>query len=165
MAAAEAARDSMIDMSRKTTDSILVVFFVSGFCGLIYESVWAHYVKLMLGHAAYAQTLVLVVFIGGLALGSWLCARVAERIRNPLRLYALVEAAIGLMALAFHAVFVSAVDWGYASLLPATCEQASTFCAGQWMLSAVLLAPQSILLGMTFPLMSSAVVRLADSQP
>jgi hypothetical protein len=50
---------------------------VSGSSGLIYESVWSHYVKLFLGHAAYAQTLVLVVFVGGLALGSWLCARFA----------------------------------------------------------------------------------------
>ena len=52
---------------RRGTDTVLLIFFVSGFCGLIYESVWAHYVKLMLGHAAYAQTLVLVVFIGGSA--------------------------------------------------------------------------------------------------
>jgi len=151
--------------TQRRTELVFVIFFFSGLAGLIYESVWSHYVKLFLGHAAYAQTLVLVVFIGGLALGSWLCARVAERIRNPLRLYALVEAAIGLMALAFHAVFVSAVDWGYASLLPATCEQASTFCAGQWTLSALLLAPQSILLGATFPLVSSAVLRMSAEHP
>ena len=133
--------------------------------GLIYESVWSHYVKLFLGHAAYAQTLVLVVFIGGLALGAWLCARMAERLRNPLRTYGLVEGATGLLALAFHAVFVLATDWGYAVLLPATCEQASAFCPGQWLLAALLLLPQSILLGMTFPLMSSAVLRLDTSQP
>src|SRR5947199_10831995 len=96
---------------------LLVVFFVSGFSGLIYESVWAHYVKLMLGHAAYAQTLVLVVFIGGLALGSWLCARVAERIRNPLLAYAIIEATIGLFALAFHRIFIVAMTWGSDSLL------------------------------------------------
>ena len=39
------------------------LFFVSGFCGLIYESIWSHYLKLFLGHAAYAQSVVLVVFI------------------------------------------------------------------------------------------------------
>ncbi len=150
----------MIDVSRKTTDSILCIFFVSGFCGLIYESVWAHYVKLMLGHAAYAQTLVLVVFIGGLALGSWLCARVAERIRNPLLGYALIEGAIGLFALGFHSIFLAAMNWGYDELLPHACDQASTFCGPQWGLAAALLLPQSILLGMTFPLASSAVLRV-----
>ncbi len=90
---------------RKRIDLLLVVFFVSGFSGLIYESVWSHYVKLFLGHAAYAQTLVLVVFIGGLALGAWLVSRVAERLRNPLRLYAIVELATGLLGLMFHGIF------------------------------------------------------------
>ena len=146
-------------------DPLFLLFFVSGFSGLIYESVWSHYVKLFLGHAAYAQTLVLVVFIGGLAVGAALCARVAERIRNPLRAYAWIEGAIGLLALVFHAAFVGLTDWGYASLLPATCEQVSAFCASQWLLAAALLLPQSVLLGMTFPLMSSAVLRADPAQP
>jgi len=115
----------MLKVARRPTDVVLFIFFISGLCGLIYESVWAHYVKLMLGHAAYAQTLVLVVFIGGLALGSWLCARVAERIRNPLMGYALIEGAIGLFALAFHWIFNRAMDWSYDMLLPAACEQAT----------------------------------------
>jgi predicted membrane-bound spermidine synthase len=150
---------------RTRADPLFVLFFISGVSGLIYESVWSHYVKLFLGHAAYAQTLVLVVFIGGLALGSWLCSRRAATIRNPLRAYAIVEGAIGLAALVFHPIFVATVDWGYATLLPATCEQASAFCAGQWGLSALLLAPQSILLGATFPLMSSAVIRMNEAHP
>lgn len=149
----------------RRSDPIFVLFFLSGFSGLIYESVWSHYVKLFLGSAAYAQTLVLVVFVGGLALGAWLCARIAERLRNPLRLYAIVEAVIGLFALAFHSVFVAAVDWGYATLLPAACDPGASFCAAQWLLSAALLAPQSILLGATFPLVCSAALRLGPDQP
>lgn len=38
--------------------SLLVLFLVfaaSGFSGLIDEPLWTHYLKLMLGHAAYAQ--------------------------------------------------------------------------------------------------------------
>ena len=38
--------------------AILLLFTASGFAGLIYESIWSHYLKLFLGHAAYAQTLV-----------------------------------------------------------------------------------------------------------
>jgi predicted membrane-bound spermidine synthase len=151
-------------MTRKA-DPIFLLFFVSGFGGLIYEAVWTHYVKLFLGHAAYAQTLVLVVFIGGLALGAWLCARFAERLRNPLRLYAMVEGAIGLISLVFHPIFIAATDWGYASLLPTACEQATSFCLPQWTLSALLLLPQSVLLGATFPLVSSAVLRTDSTQP
>ena len=38
--------------------ALLLVFTLSGFSGLIYESVWTHYLRLFLGHAAYAQSLV-----------------------------------------------------------------------------------------------------------
>ena len=34
-----------------------LMFTVSGFAGLIYESIWSHYLKLFLGHAAYAPSL------------------------------------------------------------------------------------------------------------
>jgi hypothetical protein len=51
------------------------LFTASGFAGLIYESLWTHYLKLFLGHAAYAQSLVLVVFMGGMAGGAAICAR------------------------------------------------------------------------------------------
>src|SRR5258708_26336529 len=89
---------------KKRTDPILFIFFLSGFSGLIYESVWTHYLRSFVGHAAYAQTLVLGVFIGGLALGSWLFARVAEKGGNPLRAYAAVQRAIGGVALGFHPI-------------------------------------------------------------
>ena len=52
-------------ISRRT---LFTIFTLSGFSGLIYESIWSHYLKLFLGHAAYAQTLVLTVFMGGMAL-------------------------------------------------------------------------------------------------
>ena len=149
---------------KRRTDALFLVFFVSGFAGLIYQSIWSHYAKLFLGHAAYAQTLVLVVFIGGLAVGAWLCSRVAARVHNPLRVYALVELAIGLMAVVSHPVFVATIDWSFASLLPSACDQASAFCPAQWLLTAALLTPQSILLGATFPLVSSAVLRIEGTQ-
>ena len=46
-----------------------VLFMVSGFSGLVYESIWSHYLRLFLGHAAYAQTLVLAILMGGMPLG------------------------------------------------------------------------------------------------
>lgn len=143
---------------------LFALFFLSGFCGLIYESIWSHYLKLFLGHAAYAQTVVLAVFIGGMAVGAWLCGRFAPRIRNPLLVYAAVEFAIGLCAVAFHQVFVGTTDWAYSVLLPATCS-AEAWCLSSWILAAALILPQSILLGTTFPLMTSGILRAAPQDP
>ena len=134
------------------------LFIVSGFAGLIYESVWTHYLKLYLGHAAYAQSLVLIVFMGGMALGAALCARLSTRVRNPLAAYAAIEAAIGVCALVFHELFVAATDWSYATLLPALAVDWLALAA-KLALSCALILPQSVLLGATFPLMSAGLVR------
>jgi len=135
-----------------------VLFIASGFAGLIYESIWTQYLKLFLGHAAYAQSLVLAVFMGGMAAGAAFCARRSARLANPLAAYALVEAVVGLAALAFHPAFVALTDWSYASLLPAA--------GGEWLalaaklgVACLLILPQSVLLGMTFPLMSAGLAR------
>src|SRR3954463_6299453 len=95
-----------------------VLFTVSGFAGLIYESIWTQYLKLFLGHAAYAQSLVLAVFMGGMAAGAAWCARFSSRRAQPLVAYALVEAIIGIAALAFHPIFVALTDWSFNAVLP-----------------------------------------------
>jgi spermidine synthase len=135
-----------------------VLFTVSGFAGLIYESVWTHYLKLFLGHAAYAQSLVLAVFMGGMAAGAAYCGRRSARLANPLALYALVEALVGVAALAFHPVFVGVTDWSYDSLLPGLGNEWLALGA-KLAVSCLLILPQSVLLGMTFPLMSAGLAR------
>ena len=54
---------------------VLGLFVLSGFAGLVYQALWSHYLGLVLGHAAYAQSLVLAIFMGGMAAGAWLAAR------------------------------------------------------------------------------------------
>jgi spermidine synthase len=147
--------------------SISVFFFlfaVSGFSGLIYESIWTHYLKLFLGHAAYAQTLVLAIFMGGMAIGSWVCSVWSLRWRNLLLGYALAEGIVGLIALAFHSVFVALLDLSYDTVIPQLGSPA-LLDAFKWVLSALTILPQSILLGMTFPLMSSGIVRRFPERP
>jgi len=140
------------------------LFIVSGFAGLIYESIWAQYLKLFLGHAAYAQSLVLAVFMGGMAVGAAAAGRFSERLVNPLLVYARVEAMIGLLALAFHSLFVALTDWSYAWLLPSLGNEALVL-AGKLGVACLLIVPQSVLLGMTFPLMSAGLARAQPRAP
>lgn len=139
-----------------------LIFFASGFAGLIYESIWTHYLKLFLGHAAYAQTLVLGIFMGGMAIGAALAAGRTARLARPLRLYAGVEALIGLLAIGFHPVFTHALDAFYALALAGGVSGAA-LPALKWGLAALLILPQSILLGATFPLFAAAATRRVDA--
>lgn len=137
---------------------LLCVFVLSGFAGLIYQSIWSHYLGLFLGHAAYAQALVLAIFMGGMALGASLVARAGLRWRNLIRTYALIEAVIGVFALAFHGVFTGVVDFSYDSVIPSL-GQPWLVSSYKWILAACLILPQTVLLGMTFPLMSGGIIR------
>ncbi len=144
--------------------ALFLLFTVSGFAGLIYESIWSHYLKLFLGHAAYAQTLVLALFMGGMAAGSWAASRLSRRWGNLLRGYAIVEALIGLAALAFHPLFVAATDAAYESILPSLGGNGAA-AAFKWTLAGLMILPQSIALGMTFPLMSAGLLRRHPERP
>ncbi len=141
----------------------LAVFTASGFAGLIYESIWSHYLKLFLGHAAYAQTLVLAIFMGGMALGAWAASRLSARWTDLLLAYALIEALIGIISLGFHQVFVAATAFAFDQVIPALGSPAAVH-AFKWSLAAGLILPQSVLLGMTFPLMTGGVLRLAPGR-
>ncbi len=142
---------------------LLALFVLSGFAGLIYQSVWSHYLGLTLGHAAYAQSLVLAIYMGGMALGAWLASRFGVRWHRLILAYAIVEAVIGIIGLAFHGVFVGYTALSQDTILPMI--HADWLArVWQWSSAALLIAPQSILLGMTFPLMSGGYLRLAPTR-
>jgi spermidine synthase len=142
--------------------ALVAVFVLSGAAGLIYESLWSRYLGLFVGHSAYAQIIVLVIFLGGMSLGAHLVGRRSEHIRRPLIGYAVVELIVGLMAIVFHDVFVAVTDFAYASIFPSFSGFGLT--AVKWTIAGLLILPQSVLLGSTFPLMSSGVIRLAKSR-
>jgi spermidine synthase len=140
----------------------MAVFTLSGLSGLIYQSIWSHYLGLTLGHAAYAQTLVLAIFMGGLALGSWLASSWVRRLENAVRAYALVELAIGVFAFLFHPLFQAYTAYSQDVVLPSLSP--GLVHAYQWGSSALLILPQCVLLGTTFPLIASACIRVESGE-
>ncbi|MBS0193776.1 MAG: fused MFS/spermidine synthase [Proteobacteria bacterium] len=143
--------------------SLLFLFLLSGFAGLVYQSVWSHYLGLTLGHAAYAQALVLAIYMGGMALGAWLASRYGVRWRRLILAYALVEGAIGALGVVFHPLFLAYTDFSQETVLPAIGSDWLAH-AWQWGSAAALIAPQSVLLGMTFPLMSGGYLRMTPDE-
>lgn len=128
------------------------VFVMSGATGLAYESLWVHYLKLYLGHAAYAQSFVLITFMGGIALGARLAGSWVARLSRPMFAYAFVECAIGLSAFAFPHVFTALNDATFEWLIP-NYDLGTALPFVKWLLASVTILPQTLLLGATFPLM------------
>ncbi|MBI2401850.1 MAG: spermidine synthase [Gemmatimonadetes bacterium] len=137
---------------------LCVLFVLSGAAGLIYESIWARYLGLFVGHSAYAQILVLAIFMGGMALGAMAVGARSRRLADPLRWYAYAELAIGLLGLIFHDGYRAGTQLAYDVLFPALAGTGGLTIA-KWVVAALLILPQSVLLGTTFPLMGAGVLR------
>src|SRR5258706_16004846 len=154
----------MQPQSKRLERWLYLAFTLSGLVGLVYEATWTRYLQLFLGHAAYAQVLVLALFMGGMGAGALLAGRLSRTRLDALRAYATIEAALGLCALIFHPLFVAVTAYAFDVVQPAA-QGSSTGVVAQWLLASAMILPQSVLLGMTFPLMSAAILRLGTPQP
>lgn len=143
---------------------LYAVFVLSGAAGLVYESIWARYLGLFVGHAAYAQILTIGIFLGGMALGALLVGSRTERLADPLKWYALIELAAGAVGLFFHEIYGGVTGFAYQTLFPVMGNGFSLTLV-KWIIAGGLILPQSILLGMTFPLMGAGVIRRSAEQP
>jgi spermidine synthase len=143
---------------------LTLVFILSGAAGLIYESIWSRYLGLFVGHSAYAQIIVLVIFLGGMSAGAYIVGQRSERVRRPLRAYAYIELAAGATGVLFDSVYRAVTGVAYEYIFPALAGGPGLTIA-KWALAGLLILPQSILLGATFPLMSAGALRLRGDRP
>ena len=133
---------------------ILLLFFCSGATGLVYEVIWSKYLALLFGSTVQAQTVVLAMFMGGLALGYRIFGRRADRTRRPLALYGYLEGGIGLYAFFFPDLYRLA-DRVFASLGAPLLSSPGLLLVLKGLLSAVLLLGPTILMGGTLPLLAA----------
>jgi spermidine synthase len=78
---------------------LLLLFVGSGCAALIYEIVWFQMLELFVGSSSVSIGVLLGTFMGGMCLGSFLLPRLISPRHHPLRVYALLEIAIGVIGL------------------------------------------------------------------
>ena len=133
---------------------VLALFFGSGATALIYEVVWAKFLAQMFGSTIYAQTVVLAVFMGGLALGNRIFGGWADGLRQPVKSYGVLEILIGIYAFLFPALD-RATDWLFIAAGTPIAEHAGWLLMLKGFLSAALLLGPTILMGGTLPLLAA----------
>jgi spermidine synthase len=142
----------------RRTLPVLLIFVLSGAAGLIYEVVWARQLVLVFGNTTQAVSAILTGFFGGMAIGSALGGRLADRVRRPLRLYGLLELILVIVVLAtpitfrlLHEVYRGAFG---------TLETAPLALAlVRFALSLLALGPATILMGATLPTLTRHLSR------
>ncbi|MDY7230568.1 fused MFS/spermidine synthase [Hyalangium rubrum] len=121
---------------------------MSGATALVYELVWSKYLANVLGNSGQAHAVVLATFMGGLALGAYVFGRTADRVKNPLRMYGLLELGVGLYVFLFPSVleFLSAAYLAVAVNMPEGVR-----VVPKLVLAALSLVVPTMLMGGTLP--------------
>jgi spermidine synthase len=137
---------------------LALCFFLSGATGLVYQIVWMRMLGLVFGHTVLATTTVLVAFMAGLALGSWLLARRAPRLGNLIAAYGWLELGIGVYC-ALLPLLLSAAATTYLALARGLGLSYGTFTLVQFILAGLVLLVPTTLMGGTLPVLGQALAR------
>jgi spermidine synthase len=85
--------------------SFFSLIFATGASGLVYQVVWHRYLSRLLGSDTFATSIILGVFLGGLAFGYRLLGDLSAGVKKHFKIYALLEAFIGIWGLIFALLF------------------------------------------------------------
>lgn len=138
--------------------AIFAIFLLSGAAGLMYEVVWSRQLVLVFGNTTQAVSAILTGFFGGMAIGSVIGGRIADRVKRPLRLYGLVEVVLVGIVLATPLLFRGIHELyrtGYTGLE----NQPTALALLRYGLALLALAPATVLMGATLPTLSRHLSR------
>ena len=140
---------------------ILDLFILSGAAGLIYEVVWARQLVLVFGNTTQAVSAILTGFFGGMAIGSAIGGRLADRVRRPLRMYGLLELVLVVVVILTPITFrlLHEVYRGAFNSLEAS---PGLLALVRFALALLALGPATILMGATLPTLTRYLTRHAD---
>src|SRR5688572_23704642 len=133
---------------------ILLLFFSSGATALVYEVLWSKYLTMMLGSTVQAQTVVLAVFMGGLAIGNRIFGKRSVSIKSPLLVYGILEIIIGVYAY-FFAWFYKAADWSFIAIGSHFFNASAVLLILKLIISVILLAIPTVMMGGTLPVIAA----------
>jgi MFS family permease len=140
---------------------VFAIFVLSGAGALIDEIVWSRQLVLVFGNTTQAVSAILTGFFGGIALGSVVGGRLADRVGAPLRLYGLLE-----IVLAF-VVVVTPISFGligdlYRGLYPGLEDRPILLATVRVVLAVLALAPATVMMGATLPTLTRYLSRDSD---
>jgi len=129
----------------------LLVVFSSGAAALAYQVVWRRWLALTAGGSATSAAIVVAAFLAGLGAGAILGGHVADRVslRRGFLIFALLEAGIALAGLSSAAVLHG---W-----LPTVAVLGPDRPLATFIVLFSVLLPATVLMGMTIPVLATAV--------
>ena len=148
----------MTGQPRVSRRVVLDIFLLSGAAGLIYEVVWARELVLVFGNTTQAVSAILTGFFGGMAIGSFVGGRLADRVRRPLRLYGWLELILVVVVLLTPITF-RLLHEVYRGAFGSLEAKPGLLALLRFALALLALGPATVLMGATLPTLTRYLVR------
>jgi spermidine synthase len=130
--------------------AILPLMAVSGLTAILYQVAWTRILTIPFGGMIYAFSVILAVYLLGLALGAAGAARALHRTGSPAALFGVLQ--LGLAAsVACGTQFLHGVPHAQASAIAASDGSMARLLAGEAVIAALLVLPPTLFLGALFP--------------
>ncbi len=136
---------------RRQLSAAAALFFCSGASALIYQVLWLRTLGWVFGVTIYAASTVWASFMGGLAIGSFVAGRVADRVRRPLQWFGFAELLVGATALGTPVMF-RLLQRAWVLAYPSMPHSLATLTFARFVMACVVLIVPTTLMGATLPL-------------
>jgi len=136
------------------------MFALTGFAALGVELYWTRVLHHFLGNSTYAFSAMLTTYLTGLAAGSWVGGRLADRVSSPARALGFIQAALALSVAATLPLI-----WNWLPGLDSSIINPagwSAYLLRRFLLSFAVMALPTFLSGMTFPLVNRIGIQGLD---
>ena len=140
---------------------LLILFFGSGVCALVYQVMWLRLLALVFGVTVYAASTVLAGFMAGLGIGSFAAGRLATRITRPLAAFGIAEVLVGITAFA-SPVVLDALTRVWVALHPSLPDSVAVITIIRFVVAFLVLIVPTSLMGATLPLVIKSAVARED---
>ncbi len=134
-------------LSTHRTRTYLLLLTVASASSALYTLTVISHLASLLGAGINTWLLLVGIFFTSMIIGAKLASYFSKRIFNPLKLFALLQAGTGFLAVGLFSAFI------FLASKPIMSHQFT------WLAALLLITPQAILLGVIFPLLSFGILR------
>ncbi|MGD0338066.1 MAG: fused MFS/spermidine synthase [Bacteroidota bacterium] len=137
----------------------LLTAALSGFAAMVYELTWIRLLTLILGSSVYSFSLMLMAFISGITIGSYIVSKIVQRLKNLYTFLGICELAVGISMLLVLPLYqrLPYYFWVIGDMVSRTTEGYYFFVIIEYVFCFLLMLLPTVFLGMALPLISRIV--------
>ena len=150
-----AKADQHHSATHQRSSAILISYFLSGLAAIGLEVLFTRVLILSIGGSIFAFTIVLAVFLSGIALGSSVGSKLFSRSQNHLKTYAILQFILGISVI-FSLPFLANLPFYFLSVFRTFATTFASLQFGLFLLSALIIFLPTFIMGLVFPVVTKA---------